>query len=141
MSHGTSAVIIGCACDEYVLDNVFDELGVIRVELALVTACTDERDLNLIELSHRYDVERVVVPCGYHGENLPEKYEESDDFSFDLARRKPNKPSQTARVEDDMPLIESGLFNGYTTGTPMLIRFENKNNHCYFNMNVIIKHI
>lgn len=84
VSHGTSAVIIGCACDEYVLDNVFDELGVIRVELALVTACTDERDLNLIELSHRYDVERVVVPCGYHGENLPEKYEEADDYSFDF---------------------------------------------------------
>ncbi len=84
VSHGTSAVVIGCACDEYVLGNVFDELGVIRVELALVTECTDENDLNLIELSERYEVERVVVPCGYASENLPEGYEEADDFGFDF---------------------------------------------------------
>ena len=84
VSYGTSAVVIGCACDEYVLDNVFDELGVIRVELVLVTACTDERDLSLDEIAQRYTVERVVVPCGYYGDNLPEEYEEADDFSFDF---------------------------------------------------------
>lgn len=50
-----------------------------------------------------------------------------EDFLVDLNRRKPNKPSQTSRVESDMPIIESGLFNGYTTGTPMLIRFLNNN--------------
>lgn len=50
-----------------------------------------------------------------------------DDFSGDLSLRKPQKVSQTSRVEADLPIIESGLFNGYTTGTPMLIRFENKN--------------
>ena len=49
------------------------------------------------------------------------------DFSHDLSARKPQKPSQTARVEADEPIIESGLFNGYTTGTPMLIRFPNNN--------------
>lgn len=49
------------------------------------------------------------------------------DFTNDLIARKPNKTSQTARVEADEPIIESGLFNGFTTGTPMLIRFLNNN--------------
>ncbi len=84
VSYGTSAVIIGCACDEYVIDNVFDELGVIRVELAIVTECTDEKDLDLIELSQRYEIERVVVPSGYPTEYLPEKYEEADSLDFDF---------------------------------------------------------
>ncbi len=84
VSHGTSAVVIGCACADYVMSGVLDELGVIRIELALVTACTDENDLELIEISEQYAVERVVVPCGYSAENLPEDYEESDDFSFDF---------------------------------------------------------
>ncbi len=52
---------------------------------------------------------------------------DSSDFSSDLLARKPHKVSQTARVEADEPIIESGLFNGYTTGTPMLIRFPNNN--------------
>ena len=52
---------------------------------------------------------------------------DSADFSHDLLDRKPHKASQTARVEADEPIIESGLFNGYTTGTPMLIRFPNNN--------------
>ena len=52
-----------------------------------------------------------------------------EDFLADLAKRKPNKPSQTSRVESDLPIIESGLFNGYTTGTPMLVRFLNNNTH------------
>ena len=52
---------------------------------------------------------------------------DSSDFSHDLLARKPHKVSQTARVEADEPIIESGLFNGYTTGTPMLIRFPNNN--------------
>jgi chorismate synthase len=49
------------------------------------------------------------------------------DFTHDLLARKPHKVSQTARIEQDEPIIESGLFNGYTTGTPMLIRFLNSN--------------
>lgn len=84
VSYGTSAVVIGCACDEYVLSNVLSELGVIRIELALVTECTDERDLSLIGISERYEVKRVVVSCGYSAKNLPEGYEESDEFSFDF---------------------------------------------------------
>lgn len=49
------------------------------------------------------------------------------DFLADLVARKPQKSSQTSRVETDLPVIESGLFNNHTTGTPMLIRFENNN--------------
>lgn len=49
------------------------------------------------------------------------------DFNIDIDRRRPVKVGQTTRRETDLPLIESGLFNGYTTGTPMLIRFENNN--------------
>lgn len=52
---------------------------------------------------------------------------DENDFLADLSRRKPSKPSETTRVEADFPIIESGLFNGYTTGTPMLIRFPNNN--------------
>lgn len=61
---------------------------------------------------------------------------EETDFEIDLLARKPQKPSQTSRVESDKPIIESGLFNGYTTGTPMLIRFENNNtkSHDYKNL-------
>ena len=52
-----------------------------------------------------------------------------EDFLADLKARKPQKSSQTSRVEADYPMIESGLFNNHTTGTPMLIRFENSNTH------------
>ena len=50
-----------------------------------------------------------------------------EDFLTDINRRKPQHVSQTSRKESDNPIIESGLFNGYTTGTPMLIRFLNEN--------------
>ena len=52
---------------------------------------------------------------------------DKDDFLEDLSRRKPNKVGQTARKESDEPIIEAGLFNGYTTGAPLLIRFLNEN--------------
>lgn len=50
-----------------------------------------------------------------------------EDFLPDLARRKPGAKGTTPRVEDDLPLIKSGLFNGHTTGAPITILFENKN--------------
>ena len=50
-----------------------------------------------------------------------------EDFLTDINRRKPQHISQTSRKESDNPIIESGIFNGYTTGTPMLIRFLNEN--------------
>lgn len=50
-----------------------------------------------------------------------------DDFTEDLLRRKSGAKGTTPRIEDDKPYIESGVFNGYTTGAPILISFKNKN--------------
>ena len=44
-----------------------------------------------------------------------------------LELRKPQGTISTARVEADMPIIVSGVFEGKTTGTPICILFENKN--------------
>lgn len=49
------------------------------------------------------------------------------DFNDDLGRRKAGRAGTTPRVEDDLPEIISGLFNGYTTGAPITILFRNKN--------------
>jgi chorismate synthase len=48
-----------------------------------------------------------------------------DDFVADLARRKSGIPGTTARREADLPLIKSGLFNGKSTGAPILVLFRN----------------
>ena len=50
-----------------------------------------------------------------------------EDFKADLLRRKSGGIGTTPRIEADEPIIESGVFNGYTTGAPMLIRFLNTN--------------
>ena len=50
-----------------------------------------------------------------------------DDFSEDLQRRKPGKKGTTPRLEDDQPIIGSGVFEGRTTGAPIHIHFENRN--------------
>ena len=79
--------------------------------------------LNIYGESHQDEVGILLdgVPAGI-------KLEKSD-FLADLSRRKPGSVGTTARVEDDMPIIKSGLYNGYTTGAPLLIAFENKNQH------------
>lgn len=44
-----------------------------------------------------------------------------------LDRRKPGQgPASTQRKEPDIPLILSGVFEGKTTGTPLMILIENK---------------
>jgi chorismate synthase len=48
------------------------------------------------------------------------------DFLPDLARRKSGRPGTTARKEDDIPALKSGVFRGVTTGAPILVLFENK---------------
>jgi chorismate synthase len=48
------------------------------------------------------------------------------DLLPDLERRKSGRPGTTARREDDKPLILSGLFEGKTTGSAILVLFENK---------------
>ncbi len=51
-----------------------------------------------------------------------------DDFLPDLERRKGGtQKGTTPRQEEDIPIIRSGLFNGKTTGFPIMIFFENKN--------------
>ncbi len=42
-----------------------------------------------------------------------------------LSRRRPAGAISTARQESDPFVIESGVFNGYTTGTPVCIRIPN----------------
>ncbi len=50
-----------------------------------------------------------------------------DDFTKDLLRRKSGAKGTTPRIEGDIPQIKSGVFNGKTTGAPILIEFENEN--------------
>ncbi len=50
-----------------------------------------------------------------------------DDFTEDVLRRKSGAKGTTPRIEDDKPILVSGVFNGFTTGTPILISFHNKN--------------
>lgn len=50
-----------------------------------------------------------------------------DDFTEDLMRRKGDtQKGSTPRREEDVPVFKSGFFNGFTTGAPLLILFENK---------------
>lgn len=52
----------------------------------------------------------------------------SDEYIKEkLARRRPSGKISTSRVEVDEYRIVSGVFNGYTTGTPLTIIIENKN--------------
>ncbi len=52
----------------------------------------------------------------------------SEDFASDLVRRQGGGASYaTPRKEADLVLIESGVFEGKTTGTPIALRIENKN--------------
>jgi chorismate synthase len=50
-----------------------------------------------------------------------------EDFLPDLERRKGGAKGTTPRKEDDLPIFKSGIFNGYSTGAPITILFENKN--------------
>ncbi len=51
----------------------------------------------------------------------------SEDFNTDLSRRRAGKAGTTPRVEDDLPDLISGHFNGHTTGAPLTIMFRNMN--------------
>ena len=52
----------------------------------------------------------------------------SEDFLPDLERRKGGiQKGTTPRKEDDIPSLLSGIFNGFTTGAPLTILFENNN--------------
>lgn len=50
-----------------------------------------------------------------------------ENFAEDLARRRGGVKGTTPRVEDDIPIMRSGLFKGKTTGAPLHISFINAN--------------
>ena len=50
-----------------------------------------------------------------------------EDFNEDLLRRKSGGLGTTPRIEADEVIIESGVFNGYTTGGAVMLRFLNNN--------------
>ena len=50
-----------------------------------------------------------------------------EDFVQDIARRKSGAKGTTPRVEEDSPVIVSGVYEGCTTGAPLTIVFKNMN--------------
>lgn len=49
------------------------------------------------------------------------------DFVQDLARRKSGAKGTTPRIEEDRPMLVSGVYEGCTTGAPLTIVFRNMN--------------
>lgn len=52
-----------------------------------------------------------------------------EDFTADLERRRAGAAGTTPRKESDTPHIVSGVYNGFTTGSPLTIEFLNENTH------------
>ena len=50
-----------------------------------------------------------------------------EDFVQDLARRKSGAKGTTPRIEEDRPMLVSGVYDGCTTGAPLTIVFRNMN--------------
>lgn len=75
--------------------------------------------LSIFGESHGHAVGVTIDGCPA-GIPLSEK-----DFEHDLGKRKPGKKGTTSRVEKDEPRLLSGCFNGFTTGAPLTILFEN----------------
>lgn len=48
-----------------------------------------------------------------------------EDFREDLERRRSGAPGTTARREDDVPVLKSGIHEGKTSGSPLSIEFAN----------------
>ena len=78
---------------------------------------------------------RVSIFGESHGEligvvldGVPAGLELSEqDFEHDILRRKSGAKGTTPRIEDDMPQLVSGVFEGHTTGAPLTIVFKNNN--------------
>ncbi len=49
-----------------------------------------------------------------------------EDFHRDIERRKGGGSGTTSRVEEDIPRVHSGVYRGFTTGSPILISFLNR---------------
>ncbi|MFH1118974.1 MAG: chorismate synthase [Bacteroidota bacterium] len=50
-----------------------------------------------------------------------------EDFLADLSRRRSGAAGTTPRKEPDLPKLMSGTWNGFTTGAPLAVFFENTN--------------
>ncbi len=48
-----------------------------------------------------------------------------DLINADLEKRRPKRVGETKRVESDLYTIESGIYEGLTTGSPILVRIPN----------------
>ena len=80
---------------------------------------------------------RVSIFGESHGEligvvldGVPAGLELSEqDFEQDILRRKSGARGTTPRIESDLPMIVSGVFEGHTTGAPLTITFKNTNTH------------
>ncbi len=48
-----------------------------------------------------------------------------EDFKTDLLRRKSGAKGTTSRKEDDIPQVISGIYNNFTTGSPITVLFKN----------------
>ena len=78
---------------------------------------------------------RVSIFGESHGEyigvvmdGVPAGLELSEqDFEQDILRRKSGAKGTTPRIEDDMPVIVSGVYEGHTTGAPLTVMFRNGN--------------
>lgn len=49
------------------------------------------------------------------------------DFEKELSRRRSGAKGTTPRQEPDLPRIMSGVFEGHSTGAPLMIQFDNTN--------------
>ena len=80
---------------------------------------------------------RVSIFGESHGEligvvmdGVPAGLELSEqDLINDIQRRKSGAKGTTPRLEDDIPQIVSGVFEGHTTGAPLTVVFRNNNTH------------
>ena len=80
---------------------------------------------------------RVSIFGESHGEligvvidGVPAGLELSEqDFAADIARRKSGAKGTTPRMEEDKPMIVSGIYEGHTTGAPLTVVFRNGNTH------------
>ncbi len=61
-------------------------------------------------------------------DGLPAGIKVDEDFiSSQLSKRRPNSSIDTGRIEKDYYQIISGVFNGYTSGSPLTILIKNEN--------------
>lgn len=78
---------------------------------------------------------RVSIFGESHGEfigvvmdGVPAGLELSEqDFEQDILRRKSGAKGTTPRVEEDRPMVVSGVYEGHTTGAPLTVLFRNVN--------------